>query len=57
MYTPFPAARLSALTTIGKLTFFRKFFASSIFSKTPKFAVGILNFLQRFFVNIFEPSN
>ena len=25
--------------------------------KTPKFAVGILYFLHKFFVNIFEPSS
>ena len=57
IYTPLPAAKLSALITIGCLAFFIKSIDSFALVKTPKFAVGILYFLQRFLVNIFDPSS
>ena len=38
-------------------TFITNFIESFTFLKTPKFAVGILYFLHKFFVKIFEPSN
>tara|TARA_B100001027_G_scaffold204713_1_gene167071 strand:- start:623 stop:784 length:162 start_codon:yes stop_codon:yes gene_type:complete len=52
-----PEAKLSAFTTVGKLVFFKNFFALSLFSKIPNLAVGILNLLHIFFVKIFEPSS
>ena len=42
---------------MGKLQFSKKFFDVFKFSKTPKFAVGILYFLHISLVNIFDPSN
>ena len=44
MYTPFPEARLSALITIGKDEFSKKFLASFLLKQILNFAVGILNF-------------
>ena len=52
-----PEANPSALTTIGKLLDFKNLNVSSIFSKILKFAVGMLYFLQIFFVKIFDPSS
>jgi len=57
MYTPFPAAKPSALTTKGNLLVFKNSSACFDFSKIPNLAVGILYFSQSFLVNIFEPSS
>ena len=55
--TPFPAAKPSALMTVGKSTLSRKFSASFSLSKAKYFAVGILCFLHIFFIKIFEDSS
>jgi len=55
--TPLPAAKPSAFTTIGTPTCFIKLEASLILLKVPKCAVGILFFLHKFYMKVFEPSN
>ena len=55
--TPLPAANPSALTTTGKLNFFIDFLKSLSFLQIANFAVGILYFLQIYFLNAFEPSS
>ena len=57
IYTPLPAAKLSALITFGYLAFSKNFLASTLFSKIPKLAVGILYFLHSFLVKILDPSS
>ena len=55
--TPFPAARPSAFITKGYLDFLIKNSASFFLVNMPNFAVGILYFLQSFFVKILDPSS
>ena len=55
--TPFPAAKPSALTTIGAPVWAIKAFASSTLWNTPYAAVGILYFFMRSLANTFEPSS
>ncbi len=57
MVTPLPAANPSDLTTIGVLNSDKTFLASVSDFTSKYFAVGILNFLQKFFIKILEPSN
>ena len=51
------AAVSSALAPIGVLKSDKTFLASVNDFTSKYFAVGILNFLQKFFIKIFEPSN
>ena len=55
--TPLPAANPSTLITVGKFTSFKKLIASFSLLNTEYFAVGILCFLQIFFIKIFEVSS
>ena len=55
--TPFPAAKPSALMTVGKSIVSKKFSAFFSLSKIEYFAVGTLCFLHIFFIKIFEDSS
>ena len=55
--TPFPAAKPSALTTTGKLEFFKKILTCFFLLHILNFAVGILFLSQSFFIKAFDPSS